>query len=206
MLEIKDTTVKYWNKVNNPYDAISIICDNWDSSMFDDELIPFNIFPIPNLLDKDKIILDVACGIGRRAKFISSSVKQYIGVDFSDNMIALARERYKDRHNVSFFHNDGKTLDMITDNTIDIAICELAFQHMKKKTIKSYINEVYRVLKPGGVFISQVPKFDYYKNKNYSFSMTDNEQLFYKYSKVEYLNNLPKDYNDHAYFYMKVTR
>jgi ubiquinone/menaquinone biosynthesis C-methylase UbiE len=195
----EDTSVKFWEKAakENPYTAI---CTGWDVAKFDNESIEDNKFPIPSLLTSDRTVLDVACGIGRRAKFISPHIKQYVGVDFSKHMIERAKERYKDHANVSFYVNDGKTLSMLDDNTFDVALCELAFQHMKKDTTRSYINEVYRVLKPNGIFISDVPVFDYYKSEIFSFTNEENDKLFSKYSKIEYLNRGP------AYFHMKVTK
>ena len=92
-------THKYWEQVakEDPYAAI---CTGWNAAKFDSE----HDIPIigSELLSKEKAVLDIACGIGRLAKFIAPKVKQYVGVDFSSEMIEKAKERYKDCSNISF--------------------------------------------------------------------------------------------------------
>ena len=128
-------------------------------------------------LTKDMTVLDLCCGVGRVPKFVASHVKQYVGVDFSPTMIKTAKERYRSFPNVEFILNDGLTLKKVPDATVDIVFCELAFQHMEKRNTASYVREVHRVLKDGGVFYAQVPKFDYYK-ADYAFTKEETDKLF----------------------------
>jgi ubiquinone/menaquinone biosynthesis C-methylase UbiE len=176
-------THKYWEQVakDNPYAAI---CTGWDAAKFDSE----HDNPIigSELLSKDKVVLDVACGIGRLAKFIAPKVKQYVGVDFSAGMIAKAKERYKDYSNVSFFHNDGKSIGVLDDSAFDVAVCFLAFQHMTKAITKLYVDEVHRVLRSGGVFVTDIPRLDYYKDDKFAFRKDETNLLFEKYSNTKY--------------------
>jgi ubiquinone/menaquinone biosynthesis C-methylase UbiE len=178
-----NTTHKYWEQVarKNPYSAI---CTGWDAAKFDSE--SDNPVIGSELLASDKVVLDVACGIGRMAKFVAPKVKQYVGVDFSSGMVEKARERYKESSNVSFFQNDGKNLKVLDDSTFDLAFCYLAFQHMSKAITKAYIDEIHRVLKPGGVFITDIPRLDYYKDDKFAFRQEETSGLFNKYSKVEF--------------------
>jgi ubiquinone/menaquinone biosynthesis C-methylase UbiE len=193
-----NTTHKYWEKVakENPYAAI---CTGWDASKFDSE--SENPIIGSELLGKEKTVLDVACGIGRMAKFISPKVKQYVGVDFSSGMIEKAKERYRDYSNVRFNHNDGKSFSMLQDNTFDLAVCYLAFQHMTKSITNSYINEVHRVLKPGGSFVTDIPRIDYYKDDKFAFTKNETEALFAKYSSYKY-----RPETGDAYFIIQATK
>jgi ubiquinone/menaquinone biosynthesis C-methylase UbiE len=176
-------THKYWEQVakENPYAAI---CTGWDAAKFDSE--SDNPVMGSELLTNEKVILDVACGIGRLAKFIAPKVKQYVGVDFSVGMIEKAKERYRGYSNVSFFHNDGKSLAVLADNTFDVALCSLAFQHMTKSITKSYVDEVHRVLKPGGIFVTDIPRIEYYKDDKFAFTRDETTFLFNLYSRTEY--------------------
>ena len=50
---------------------------------------------------------------------------------------------------------------------------------MKKEDVtRSCVQEIYKILKLGGIFVSQVPNFAYYKSEVYSFSKMENEELF----------------------------
>ncbi len=46
-----------------------------------------------NMLKKETFVLDVGCGAGKYALAIAGECKQVIGLDFSPNMISLAKER-----------------------------------------------------------------------------------------------------------------
>lgn len=178
-----NTTHKYWERVarEDPYAAI---CTGWDKERF--ESAKDNPIIGSELLSIEKVVLDVACGIGRMARFIAPHVKRYVGVDFSSGMIEKARERYKDYPNVSFLHNSGTNLAELEDNTFDLAICYLAFQHMTRNVTKSYVEEVHRVLKPGGVFVTDIPKLDYYRDDKFAFTREGCTSLFTEYSSVKY--------------------
>lgn len=192
-----DRTPEYWEKaaITNPYSAI---CDGWSEEKFNAERESI-IFYGTVELTKHMIVLDLACGIGRVAKFIAPIVKKYVGVDFSRNMIKKAIERYQGYQNVEFHVNDGRTLKEFDDNIFDLAFCELGFQHMEKDVTRSYVSEVYRVLKRNGAFLAQIPRFDYYHDV-YAFTKEETDTLFARFSHIEYFKILP------AYFLVKTTK
>jgi SAM-dependent methyltransferase len=193
-----NTTHKYWERVakENPYAAI---CTGWDAEKFDSEAD--NPIIGSELFEKEKTVLDVACGIGRMAKFISPRAKKYVGVDFSAGMIEKAKERYNDYPNVEFFHNDGRSLAMLDNDTFDLAVCYLAFQHMEKAITKLYVDEVHRVLKPGGIFVSQIPRLDYYKDDKFAFLKSEVDGLFDRYT-----NYIFRQESGPAYFIIQGTK
>ena len=104
-------------------------------------------------LNQDTIFLDIGCGIGRIAKWVSPLIKEYYGVDFSTEMIKKAKEIFKDHKNVNFFVNNGIDLEF-EDNKFDVVYVFLLFQHMTKENTLNYIKEVYRILKKGGIFFA----------------------------------------------------
>ncbi len=94
------------------------------------------------------IFLEIGCGIGRMTEFIDKEY-EVIGIDISREMIKRARERLP---NVFFRETDGETIPFLNDS-IDIAFSYLVFQHFKeRKMVEKNFEEVYRVLKPGGIF------------------------------------------------------
>ena len=112
------------------------------------------------------------------AHFVAGSVKKYIGVDYSRNMIQAAQKRFQNVPNVEFIRNDGCTLKEIGDGSVDLVFCELAFQHFENTAVaESYVKEAHRVLRDGGMFLAQVPKDTY--------SISEVHEMFAEYSEVE---------------------
>ncbi|MBO8180452.1 MAG: class I SAM-dependent methyltransferase [Archaeoglobus sp.] len=110
-------------------------------------------------VNKDSIILDVGCGMGRVEKFIAPYCKEIHGVDVSGKMIKLARKNLKDCRNVFFHKNNGKDLRIFPENTFDFIFSVITLQHLEKEDAYIYIEEIYRVLKPGGKVYLQFPNF-----------------------------------------------
>ena len=121
-------------------------------------------------LNKDVIFLDLGCGIGRVAKWVSPIVKEYYGVDFSEEMIKKAKKIFKDNKNVNFSANNGKDLKLFEDDKFNFVYVHLLFQHMTKENTLNYIKEIYRVLKRGGIFsVNNIP------NKKYEGGLSSDE-------------------------------
>jgi ubiquinone/menaquinone biosynthesis C-methylase UbiE len=119
---------------------------------------------IPNLTT-DTDFMDLGCGIGRIASSVYNKVKTYLGVDFSEGMIVKARELHKDKSNVNFVINNGRDISVVKSKSIDVVYSHLVFQHIEQDVMYSYINEVYRILRPNGIFILEsVPVFGKYVN------------------------------------------
>jgi len=75
------------------------------------------------------------------------------GVDTSEEMINLARNWTKDRTSLYFNVGNGFDLRIYEDSQFDFVFSQVVFQHIpKKEIIKSYIHEIDRVLRPGGLF------------------------------------------------------
>lgn len=53
-------------------------------------------------LDNTSKVLDVACGIGRWSDAITTYIGEYCGIDFSDELIKIARDRNKENHTRKF--------------------------------------------------------------------------------------------------------
>lgn len=181
-----DRTKKYWEKAakQDIEKTMWYICDGYDKEAFDTKPTGF-----VNILKKidlhDKTIMDLACGIGRTCKWISPIVKEYVGIDFIPEMIEKAKAYNSNFENVKFHVNDGKTLKNFQNESFDIIFCELAFQHMLKQVQKSYIDEVFRVLKNNGVFYVQIPRMEFYKDSSYARTQEEVNELFKKFSVKE---------------------
>jgi ubiquinone/menaquinone biosynthesis C-methylase UbiE len=108
------------------------------------------------------VVLDLGCGNGHHLLAIAPEVARGIGIDISPGMIDLARARLQSSPcitNLAFEVDDAKALKGIADQSIDLAICIGAFEHMFEK--RAVLASIYRVLKFGGRFCCLTPDADY---------------------------------------------
>ena len=109
-------------------------------------------------------ILEIGVGTGRIAEFMAEDFHHVIGIDISGEMIKQGKKRLglKDTtgeineggfvEGIELIETDGRTIPLPA-NCIDIAFSYLVFQHIKdRKMVEKNFEEVYRVLKPKGMF------------------------------------------------------
>lgn len=96
------------------------------------------------------IVLEIGCGIGRVGKCLASRCRRWIGADVSPHMLTFAAERLRNFSNVDFVELSGNDLRPIADKTIDVVYCTVVFMHLESWDRYSYIEEAFRVLRPGG--------------------------------------------------------
>jgi ubiquinone/menaquinone biosynthesis C-methylase UbiE len=105
-------------------------------------------------------ILEIGCGIGRLLTRMHSHhpSARLIGVDISESMVGFAREAVG--NNAELFVTNGSDLATITSDSIDFAYSNDVFIHITDlPTVKSYLRDVNRVLKPGGTFRFNIRQF-----------------------------------------------
>jgi ubiquinone/menaquinone biosynthesis C-methylase UbiE len=108
------------------------------------------------------VVLDLGCGNGHHLLPLAPEIAHGIGVDISPGMIALAHARLRTSSwvaNLTFEVDDAEELKGIADQSIDLAICIGAFEHMLDK--RAVLASIYRVLKFGGRFFCLTPRADY---------------------------------------------
>ena len=108
------------------------------------------------------VVLDLGCGNGHHLLALGPEVVRGIGIDVSPLMIELARTRLRNSPwttNLTFEVDDAEELKGIADQSIDLAICMGAFEHMLDK--RAVLDSIYRALKFGGCFFSLAPNADY---------------------------------------------
>jgi len=110
-----------------------------------------------------EVCLNLGCGIGRVEKFLAPAVGAIHSVDFAESMLRTARERLAGVANVHFYRNDGESLAMFPEGMFDLAWAEMVFHHIPLEITARYLREVTRVLKPGGRFICQLPRKEFYE-------------------------------------------
>ena len=95
---------------------------------------------------KGKTILDFGCGSGRWVEFFCNLGARYIGVDISDEMIALSKSRYP---GVSFDTLKDLEIPLETDSC-DFVFSIAVIHHNRPHHQDEILREITRVLKPNG--------------------------------------------------------
>ena len=96
-------------------------------------------------------ILEIAPGFGRWTQFLKDLGRELVVVDLSERCIDACRERFADAHNISYHVNDGRTLGMVADRSVDLAVSFDSLVHVEADVIESYLAELSRTLAPSGV-------------------------------------------------------
>lgn len=85
------------------------LAENWDKNLIIDNAKINKILDVAKISESETV-LDVACGTGVLFPFyIERKVRKIIGIDFSKNMIALAKAKYKSE-NIELFCADIESL------------------------------------------------------------------------------------------------
>jgi len=109
----------------------------------------FNIFP-SNFLQKNKVGIDIGCGSGRWAKYVSPLVKDLYCVDASENALNVAKNNLADFDNCFFVHATTDALSNL-DKKFDFGY-SLGVLHHIPDTKKALVDCV-SVLKKGAPFL-----------------------------------------------------
>ncbi len=121
-------------------------------------------------LQRDADVLDIGCGIGRNALALVPHLREgsYEGFDVVPQFIAWCRKRITPRYpNFRFrladvrnrqYNRSGSTPARefefpYPDEAFDLAFAASVFTHMPPDEIRRYLEESFRVLRPGGTLI-----------------------------------------------------
>jgi len=96
-------------------------------------------------------ILEIAPGYGRCTQYLLTFCREMAVVDLVGNCINACKKRFETSSHIRYFVNDGKTLDMIEDESIDFVFSWDSLVHAESDVLSSYLNSLALKLKKGGV-------------------------------------------------------
>jgi SAM-dependent methyltransferase len=101
--------------------------------------------------------LDFGCGPGRATQALAGQFERADGVDISPAMIARARHFNRLGERCHYHLNEADRLAAFADGTFDFVYSIITLQHMDPQYSRRYIEEFFRVARPGGVVVFQLP-------------------------------------------------
>lgn len=98
--------------------------------------------------------LDLACGTGRHAVTLGGSPRGVVGLDLSDHLLRVAQRR-AEKPRPGFARADMRQLPFRSGSFGAVVNFFTSFGYFEEQTDDLHVlHEVYRVLAPGGVFLS----------------------------------------------------
>lgn len=151
-MNAKERIKKFWN--NKPCGTFGVIPEEVDLPYFEKirdrryKLEPFIKTVVDFLSLKEKKVLEVGCGIGIDGMEFSKAGADYTGIDASETSINLARRYFEfEKNNSPLIVADTDSLPFV-DNSFDYVFSWGVIHHTPN--IRKAVEEIYRVLKPGG--------------------------------------------------------
>lgn len=112
------------------------------------------IFQRMGLDVRDKDVLEIGCGNGHGAYLLNCGApRSYVGLDVMEEQIEKARQRYPQ---YQFLVQDATDLSRFGEASQDVVIIFGVLHHIPEW--RKVIDEVRRVLKPGGSFFVEEPR------------------------------------------------
>lgn len=108
---------------------------------------------------KGKRVLDVACGEGYGAKLLKLwGAQEVVGVDISEESISVAKKQFADE-GIEFVQHSAEQLPFDNDS-FDVVVSFETIEHVENAD--SFLQEITRVLKFGGIAVVSCPNDPYY--------------------------------------------
>jgi cyclopropane fatty-acyl-phospholipid synthase-like methyltransferase len=120
--------------------------------MWSDVRIPRELKELVTI-NKPKNSLELGCGLGRFSIFMAAQGIKATGVDFSSVGIEKAKKQVADvDYKPTFIVGDVTNLEMLTEQ-FDVSFDVGCFHCLNDEGHKRYVEEVYRLLKPGAIHL-----------------------------------------------------
>jgi len=96
------------------------------------------------------VVLEIGCGIARVGKVLSAECLHWFGADISSGMLNHAAARLKERPNTTLVELATVGLQEFPEGAFDLVYCTIVFMHLLEWDRYRYVEEAFRILRPGG--------------------------------------------------------
>jgi ubiquinone/menaquinone biosynthesis C-methylase UbiE len=101
-------------------------------------------------VEPNDVILEIGCGIARVGRPLSKECLHWFGADISGKMLGHAADRLRDRPNTTLVELATVGLREFPGDGFDLVYCTIVFMHLLEWDRYRYVEESFRVLRPGG--------------------------------------------------------
>jgi len=95
-------------------------------------------------------VVDLAAGHGRNTEKLLEVATRVRVADINVENIEFCRRRFAGNPHVEYELCDGMTLSGVGDGTVSLIYCFDAMVHFDSDTVRAYLQDFFRVLRPGG--------------------------------------------------------
>ncbi|AYC29386.1 demethylmenaquinone methyltransferase [Paenisporosarcina cavernae] len=184
-----------FEKISTDYDKMnSVISFQQHKKWREDTMERMNV-------QKGSHAIDVCCGTADWTVALAKdtgSTGKVIGLDFSQNMLAVGQEKVKEFEQVTLVHGNAMALPY-EDNSFDFATIGFGLRNVPDYL--QVLKEMHRVLKPGGMFVcletsqSEIPVYKQLFRFYFRFIMPMFGKLFAKsYQEYSWLQESAKNF------------
>ncbi len=162
--------------------------DKWD--------IDEKSFVLPQLnVNSQSHVLDIGCGVGRWGETLIPLCGEYVGVDFSQEMVRAARGKFNSSGNAKFLCSSFQelfTLEEFSGQKFDVVVITGVSMYINDFEIQTCFRDLASLLNPGAVVYLEESvgvKERLTLNNIWSESLADNYNAIYR-TRQEYLELL----------------
>ncbi len=140
----------------------SYVARTYDSFFKDSALFRFDTRILDDLIPPNSRLLDIGCGTGRHVLHFTQKGCFVVGIDLSEHMLRICRRKLTSMGlDIGLARADMQRLTCLRDASFDYAICMFSTIGLirGKHERQHFIEEVRRVLRPGGYFVLHTHNF-----------------------------------------------
>lgn len=119
--------------------------EEWKNSLIEHVMLE-NIPP-------GNVVVEIGPGFGRWTRKLVEISRRLIAVDVTEKCIAHCKKLFAENENVEFHINDGRSLDVVADDSVDYVWSFDVFVHIEPPDIEQYLREFRRILRDDGIAI-----------------------------------------------------
>jgi len=145
--------------------------------------------------DQSLKILEWGCGPGRILQHLGSpdgGSWELWGSDYNPHSILWCQQHFP---KINFIHNDLEPPIALEDSSFDVIYCISVFTHLSEARHYQWINEISRLLKPGGLFIGT------FRGEWFRKDLTCDEQLQFDKGEMVIRDKIKEGKKDYAAYH-----
>ncbi|MFN0206361.1 MAG: class I SAM-dependent methyltransferase [Planctomycetota bacterium] len=106
-------------------------------------------------------VLELGPGGGRWThEILKYNPSRLVLVDLAEKCIELCKQRFSDISNIEYYLNDGRSIPVVADKSIDLIWSFDCLVHVERDDIAAYFQDFRRILAPGGIVILHYATID----------------------------------------------